>query len=353
MAGPVVAQNIESLARSEQELVKLVEKLSPQVAAITAWREVAVPEDPPAKKTDKGRTILLPVRGSGCVVSRDGWILTNEHVIRQTKGVQVMLWDGREFEAKVLGADGRSDLAVLKIPARDLVPVQFGDLSTVRRGQWALAMGNPLGMAFDGQSAVSLGIVSGIGRHVPKIDLKEDRYYGNLILTSAPINIGNSGGPLFDLSGRVIGITTIISTTEAGGSQMGFAVPVDAWTRQMVDRLGRGEMIEYGYIGVSLAARPGRTGAFVEDVLAGTPADKGQLRVNDLIVAFNGQKITGADHLILLIGRTIPGKLMVLHVVRDGKAVDVTLTSARRKDFVHVPAAPAEWPELKSHEKTR
>ncbi len=333
--GESSSNDLELLRSTERGTVKLVEQLSPQVAAISAWRETMPDEDQGSGKSRKLIPLLLPVRGSGCILSRDGEILTNEHVIRRTKQIRVMLFDGREFEATLAGSDSRSDLAVLKIKAKNLKPVRLNPRATLQRGQWVLAMGNPLGMAFDGQSAVSMGIISSIGRHVPDFDRQGDRYYGNLILTTAPISIGNSGGPLFNLNGDIIGINAIISLGEGGGSQLSFAIPIDEWTLGIINRLRKGEPIEYGYVGISLAAQPGKAGPVVAGVLDNSPAAKADLRPGDVILQFNGKKINNVDHLILLIGQTIPGKIVSLRIVRDGKEFEISLTAARRKDFVH------------------
>jgi serine protease Do len=329
------ANDLELLRATERGMVKLVDQLSPQVVAITAWREAVPPENSGKGKSGENTPLLLPVRGSGCVLSEDGEILTNEHVIRRTKRIQVMLFDGREFEARLTGSDCRSDLAVLKIKAGKLSKIRLNPLVTPQRGQWVLAMGNPLGMAFDGQSAVSLGIISSLGRHVPDIDRHFDRYYGNLILTTAQISNGNSGGPLFNLAGEVIGINAIVSFGENGGSLLSFAIPLDEWALRIINHLRKGEEVEYGYVGISLTSQSGKPGPIVAGILEDTPAARADIRPNDVIVAYNGKKINSVDQLILLIGQTIPGKIVGLRMVRDGRTFDVSLTAARRRDFVH------------------
>jgi serine protease Do len=333
--GEQPSNDLVYLRSTEQEMVKLVDRLSRQVVAITAWRETVPAEEQRKEKSRSQTPFLVPIRGSGCVLSDTGDILTNEHVIRRTKQIRVMLFDGREFEAVLTGSDSRSDLAVLKIKAKNLSPMRFNPRSALQRGQCVLAMGNPLGMAFDGQSAVSTGIISSIGRHIPDFDRMGDRYYGNMILTTAPISIGNSGGPLFNLNGDTIGINAIISIGEGGGSQLSFAIPIDEWTLNIIGHLRKGEAVEYGYIGISLTTLPGKACPVVAGVLEDSPAAQADMRPNDLILEFNGKKINTVDHLILLIGQTIPGKIISLRIMRDGKALEIAITAARRKDFVH------------------
>jgi serine protease Do len=338
---------------TQQTLVNLTEKLSPRVVAITAWRELYVTGDTPENSnSDKSKPILVAIRGSGCILSADGQILTNEHVIRDTRRILVTLRDGRELEAQLIGSDPRNDLAVLKIDAgaNDLPAIELGDIDGVRPGQFVIAMGNPLGLAADGQAAVSFGIVSAMGRHIPDIDRNVDRYYGNLILSTAPISIGNSGGPLFNLDGKVIGINTIVSASNSGGSQLAFAIPMYEWTRNIIAQIRQGKKIEYGYVGISLGNPTGKSGSIVVDILKGTPADKAGIRQNDLIIECNGQKISNSDQLIMLIGQTIPGKKISLRVARDKKTLDLTVTAAKRSDFMQEITGGYGQPKVKKHE---
>lgn len=343
---PVVA-----LQATEQTLVNLTHKLSSRVVAISAWRELHLNGETPvsSRRGDPG-PIMVVIRGSGCILSADGQILTNEHVIRDTRLIQVMLWDGRELEAKVIGSDPRNDLAVLKVEAKDLPAVDLGDLRDVKPGQFVIAMGNPLGLAADGQAAVSFGIVSAVGRHIPDIDRNVDRYYGNLILSTAPISIGNSGGPLFNLKGQVIGINTIVSASNAGGAQLAFAIPVHEWTRSIIAQIRLGKKIEYGYVGISLGNPTGKSGSIVVDILKDTPAGKAGIQQNDLILECNGQKIKNSDHLIMLIGQTIPGKKIVLRVARGEKMLDVEITAAKRSDFIQDATGGYGKLDIKKHE---
>ncbi len=327
---------IDILRQSQQALIKLIDKLSPEVVAITVGRVVKLPKRKGAGADTKPyETLLVPVRGSGCIISRNGQILTNEHLIHQAKIIRVTLWNGREYEAKLVGADVRSDLAVIRIVDKvSLTACKFGDLRKVRRGQFVLAMGNPLGLAFDGQAAVSFGIVSAIGRHVTDVDREADRYYGNLIQTTAQINVGNSGSPLFNLDGQVIGINTIISSTSVGGSHLGFAIPISKWTKNIIDKLRRGKQIEYGYLGILLADIAGQNGAMVVKVVKTSPAGIAGLKPKDIIVKYDNQKVINVDHLIMLIGQSKPGRRVRITVERAGKLINLTAKVARRRDYV-------------------
>jgi serine protease Do len=349
--GQQPTDSIQVLQATEQTLVSLTERLGAQVVAISAWRELNLSgETPGSNRNESSNPILVVIRGSGCILSSDGLILTNEHVIRDTRLIQVMLRDGRELEAKVVGADSRNDLAVLKIDAKNLPKVELGDLKTVRPGQFVIAMGNPLGLAADGQAAVSVGIVSAVSRHIPDIDRNVDRYYGNLILSTAPISIGNSGGPLFNLKGEVIGINTIVSASNAGGAQLAFAIPIYEWTRNIIDQIREGKKVQYGYVGISLGNPAGKSGSVVVDILKDTPAGKAGIRQNDLILECNGQKIKNSDHLIMLIGQTAPGKKIVLRVARGEKLLDITVTTAKRSDYIRETVTGYGRFDIKKHE---
>jgi S1-C subfamily serine protease len=182
------------------------------------------------------------------------------------------------------------------------------------------------------------------------IDRNVDRYYGNLILSTAPISIGNSGGPLFNLKGQVIGINTIVSASNAGGAQLAFAIPVHEWTRSIIEQIRVGKKIEYGYVGISLGNPTGKSGAIVVDILKDTPAGKAGIQQNDLILECNKQKIKNSDHLIMLIGQTIPGKKIVLRVARGEKTFDVEVTAAKRSDFIQDATGSYGKLDVKKHE---
>jgi len=323
------ATSLATLRSSERELVELIDRLSKTVVAITAVRKVDWPGD-----KQIGRNRLGKVRGSGFIISPEGHILTNEHVVRRSASIMATLWDGGEYSAEVVGSDPRTDLAVLKIPPKNLPTAKLGDVSRVRRGQWVLAIGNSFGLAVDGQSAASLGIVSAIGRHLPELDPRADRYYGNLIQTTAQIDVGNSGGPLFSLSGEVIGINTIIPATEVpGSSHVAFSMPITKLTRRIIQKLLSGEKIRYGYLGIRMRGVPGRAGALVDMVNPGTPAHEAGIKPGDLITEYGKEKIGKVDDVIRLLALTPPGTTVELKINRKGRIITKSVKTASRKKW--------------------
>lgn len=265
--------------------------------------------------------------GSGVVVSKDGYILTNNHVVEGADEVRVALQDGREFNAKVVGRDPKSEVAVIKIDAKDLPAVPLADSDKVEVGDIVLAVGNPFGI---GQT-VTTGIVSATGR-AGTLGLD----YEDFIQTDAAINPGNSGGALVDLEGRLVGINTAILSRSGGNMGIGFAIPTNL-ARDVMDSLIRDGKVVRGYLGVmiqdltpSLAEQfnvSGNTqGALVGDVTAKGPAEKAGLKSGDVIVEFNGKKITDSRHLKLQVARTGPGKTVPVKVLRDGKTRELEVT---------------------------
>lgn len=265
--------------------------------------------------------------GSGVIVSKDGYILTNNHVVEGADEVRVALQDGREFNAKVVGRDPKSEVAVIKIDAKDLPAVPLADSDKVEVGDIVLAVGNPFGI---GQT-VTTGIVSATGR-AGALGLD----YEDFIQTDAAINPGNSGGALVDLEGRLVGINTAILSRSGGNMGIGFAIPTNL-ARDVMDSLIRDGRVVRGYLGVmiqdltpTLAEQfnvSGNTqGALVGDVTAKGPAEKAGLKSGDVIVEFNGKKITDSRHLKLQVARTGPGETVPVKVLRDGKTRELEVT---------------------------
>ena len=266
--------------------------------------------------------------GSGVIVSPDGYILTNHHVVRDASEIVVSLLDKRELKAQIVGADPRTDIAVLKIQeeAGDMPYIKLGDSTTVGVGDIVLAMGNPFGI---GQT-VTMGIVSATGRSGISAEAYED-----FIQTDAAINRGNSGGPLVNVRGEVIGINTAILSRTGGSEGIGFAVPSNMAREVMQQIVEKGRVVR-GWLGVSIqevnAAMakalklPEPGGAIVGDVESGSPASRAGLRTGDVIVAVANEKIDDSRHLRLVIARAGPGKTVNLKVVRDGKTISVPVT---------------------------
>lgn len=310
----------------EEELISLAEELSPQVVAISCGSELSL--------GGEKRKIVVS-RGSGFIISDDGFILTNQHVIDGAKFIDVSLWDGRQFSARLIGEDKRFDLAVVKIDLPfKLSAVKFGDLKSLRRGQFVFTISNPLGLSIDGQLAFSFGCISAVGRHIPNVDIKADRYYGNLIQTTVPISIGSSGSPLYNLDGEVVGINTIVSSARSYGAALGFAIPISSALKDLIMRLKSGERIRHGFLGVMLADVPGKDGARVVSVAKDTPASKAGIKSGDIIIEADGKKILSVDQFILLISMRRPGDSMQLKIERDSVVFSVDVIVADRGDFI-------------------
>src|SRR5216684_1087086 len=256
--------------------------------------------------------------GSGVIVTKDGYILTNNHVVDGADDVKVALQDGRELSAKVIGRDPKSDVAVIKIDARDLPAVSMADSDKVEVGDVVLAVGNPFGI---GQT-VTTGIISATGR-AGGMGLD----YEDFLQTDAAINPGNSGGALVDADGRLIGINTAILSRSGGNQGIGFAIPVNL-ARDVMTSLIKDGRVTRGYLGVMIQditpelAKEFKlkddNGALVGDVSADSPAEKAGLKSGDIIVEFNGKKVTDSRHLKLEVARTQPGESVPLKVFRDG-----------------------------------
>src|SRR6187200_1026671 len=270
--------------------------------------------------------------GSGVITTTDGYILTNNHVIDGADQVRVELPDQRVFDAKVIGADPASDLAVLKIDAANLPIVSIGDSNKVRVGDVVLAVGNPLGV---GQT-VTMGIVSAKGRATPtRGDSFED-----FIQTDAPINQGNSGGPLVSTGGQLIGINSQILTPSGGNIGIGFAIPANMAKNVMTQLIDHGQ-VHRGMIGVTIQpvtsdianslGLPQVRGALVNSVTAGSPADKAGIRRGDVITAVNGAAIKDSNDLRNDVAQMAPGSAAKLTVLRDGKEQSLNVTLAERE----------------------
>jgi serine protease Do len=271
--------------------------------------------------------------GSGVIISADGYIATNNHVVEGADTVTVALTDGREFTAKVVGRDPQTDLAVVKIDAKDLPAVTLADSTQTEVGDRVLAIGNPFGIG----ETVTSGIVSAKGRNVGI--LAEVEGYEDFIQTDAAINPGNSGGALVDVNGRLVGINTAILSRSGGFQGVGLAVPANL-VSQVADSLVKNGKITRGYLGVSLnTLTPSLTealklkdnkGALVSAVEPESPAAKAGIKDYDVIVALNGAPITDPNVLKNQVGAYAPGTKLNLDVLRDGKTEKVVVTTAER-----------------------
>ncbi len=295
----------------------------------------------------------LRPRGAGVIVSPEGYILTNRHVIEGVSRIVVALWNDRRFEAKVVGTDDVTDLAVLKIEPGDvkLVAATLGDSDKVKVGDWAIAIGNPFGL----RQTITVGIISAIGRR--PFETGATIAYTEFLQTDAAINPGNSGGPLCNIRGEVIGINTAIQSITGGNMGIGFAIPSNTAKFVLEQIIKRGKVVR-GWLGVelqevsdlddpsALGLKEPR-GAVIVNVLPNSPAEKAGLKPQDVIVEFNGVPIRNIPHLQSLVGRTAPGTTVPIKIVRGGKEMTIQVQIGERTPEVVAAAEQAreivEW----------
>ncbi len=269
--------------------------------------------------------------GSGFIISKDGYILTNNHVIKDANEIIVRLSDRRELVAEIVGADPRSDIAVLKIEGDDLPVVAIGNSDSLKVGEWVLAIGSPFGFDY----SVTAGIVSAKGRNLPREN------YVPFIQTDVAINPGNSGGPLFNLDGKVIGINSQIYSRTGGFMGLSFAIPINM-VMNVVDQLKASGRVARGWLGVliqdvtrELAESFGMDkprGALVAKVLPDSPAEKAGFQVGDVVIKFDGKKIERSSNLPPVVGMTQVGKNVKVEILRNGKKKDLTVNLGELPD---------------------
>lgn len=321
------------LESRDGELTRLVESVVPSVVSITTSRRVQLPTviDPFEQFFGK-QSPGLPHRegvqnslGSGVIVSKEGHILTNNHVIADVDEIKVQLNDGRVVPAKIIGTDDRTDIAVLKIDAPELKPLPLGDSDKVKVGQLVLAIGNPFGL----DESVTMGIISAKNRRSADDSSRE------FFQTDAAFNPGNSGGPLVDVHGEIIGINSSI----ASGQGIGFAIPSNTAGRVLQSLLNYGRVIR-GYLGVGiqqltpeLARQFGRkevTGALVTQVTPGSPAEKGGIQPGDIIIKFDGADVTDIQELRNRVTDAAVGLKVGVVVARDSRELPLTVEIAEQ-----------------------
>ncbi len=345
----------------EYSFIKVAELVGPAVASISSERTQKVSTRRYYFNTPQGQNNLnedffnkffsdffgeLPQSeqkemglGSGVIISKDGYILTNEHVVDGADKITVTLSDGRKFSALLKGSDERSDLAVIKIEAKDLPYAELGNSDYVRTGQWVIAIGNPFGfMMSTPEPTVTTGVVSALHRALP-VQAGKERGYFDLIQTDAAINPGNSGGPLCDLEGKIVGINVAIYSTTGGYQGIGFAIPINT-AKYIIDDLSKGKQIKYGWLGVTvqpldqdLADFFGismNDGVLVSSVIPDGPAAKAGLKSGDVIVSVNSEKISGTTDILQKVGYAKVGEKITLEIIRDKKSMEVVATVAER-----------------------
>ena len=325
-AGNAISEELGRAHELQEAFIKVGERVGPTVVTILVKRK-GVGREAPLGQSGENRG--GPEVGSGVIVDAQGHILTNEHVIAGADSIQVVQSNGVRRRVSVVGADPLADLAVLRTDHKGLPSIEIGDSDKLRTGQWALALGNPFGIARDARPTLTVGVISGLRRAVPR---KAHKYYGDLIQTDAAINPGNSGGPLVDLDGRLIGINVLIFSTTGGYQGIGFAIPANRAMR-IADSLIKYGKIEYGWLGIRVgdvaeteASVPGAGGARVTEVLPHSPAAEAGLREHDIVHGFDGRPVRTSYDLIRLVRITPPGRKVAVRLTRDGKPREMTVT---------------------------
>ncbi len=343
----IAQESIKSLNKLSDALADVAEAVRPAVVNISTTSVVTREENPygdffndpffrhffgeqpaPGQK----RKFKSSALGSGVIVTEDGYILTNNHVVKGAEEIKVILYDKREFKGKVVGTDPRTDLAVVKIDAKNLPTLSFGDSGKLKAGDIVLAIGNPFGL----NQTITMGIVSAVGRS--NIGLSD---FEDFIQTDAAINPGNSGGALVNGSGELVGINTAIFSTSGGYMGIGFAIPSDMAKSVMDSIVKHGKVIR-GWLGVSiqnltpeLAKSLGikeTEGALIAGVDKGSPADKAGLKRGDLVTGMSGKKIADVTSLRNMVASMAPGTKVDFKIIRGGKELTITATLGEYKE---------------------
>jgi serine protease Do len=318
----------------------IAEKVSPSVVTITSEQVYKHPGMEAFKDyqdmlprqfwpflPDRDREMRSTSLGSGIVISDDGFILTNNHVVEKGENIKVQLQDGEEYEAEIIGTDPKTDVALIKIKAKNLRAIKFGDSDKVRVGEWVLAVGSP----FSGNlsQTVTQGIVSAKGRS--EVNLVQ---YEDFIQTDAAINPGNSGGPLVNLDGELIGVNSAIASRSGGSQGIGFAIPINLVNRIVEDLRSNGRVTR-AWLGVYVQpvdATIAKTfdlentrGALIGQVVKDGPADEAGLKQGDVILEFDGQEVVNSSQLPLLVSTQRPDQKKKMKIMRDGKFKNITV----------------------------
>ncbi|NTW48848.1 MAG: DegQ family serine endoprotease [Chlorobiales bacterium] len=342
-APPAADRQINTLRDLNDAFVEIAQNAKPSVVTVftekTVQRNVVNPFDffglpfddffgqPRQREDQRSEKELLKGLGSGVIVSADGYILTNNHVVAQSDTVYVKTYDGKTLPAKIIGTDPKTDIAVIKVSASNLTPIKIGSSDKLRVGEWVLAIGSPLGENL--AETVTQGIVSAKGRS--NVGLTD---YEDFIQTDAAINPGNSGGPLLNIDGELVGINTAIASRTGGFQGIGFAVPSNMAQRVMESLIKYGKVTR-GWLGITIQdidkniakgmKLKSREGAIVGSVLEDSPSQKAGIQTGDVIIAVDGKKITNTVELRNMIAGIAPGTKVSLKVMRNGEEKEVSV----------------------------
>ena len=327
----VDSKQVASLEALNRERRSLVSSVLPSVVAVKTSKKIGIRREyglDPFEfffgnrqrrfRSPRDEALVQSSLGSGVIVTNEGHIITNNHVVAQVDEIEVQLSDGQTKKARLVGADEQVDLAVLKIDNPGVKPLKLADSDTVQPGDFVLAIGNPFGF----EETVTDGIISSKGRP------NRSDFFGDLLQTNAAINPGNSGGPLINLRGEVIGINTAIASTTGGSQGVGFAIPSNTVRTALESLLRQGRIIR-GYLGIQTRAlQPGEDGADTEgvtvaEVMAGSPAAQAGVQPGDVVRKFDGHEVKNFSALRTLVAQTQLNKQVELEIVRDGKPLKV------------------------------
>lgn len=328
-------ESVDFLTKTGEAMAAIVEAVKPAVVNISTVKTVRLRDpffDDPFFRRFFGEPFGIPRErrqtglGSGVIVDPSGYILTNNHVIRGADEIRVTLFDRREFKGKVIGTDPKTDLAVVKIDAKDLPYLELGDSDKLRVGELVIAIGNPYGL----NQTVTMGIVSATGR--ANVGIAD---YEDFIQTDAAINPGNSGGALVNVRGELIGINTAIFSTTGGYQGIGFAIPSNM-AKAVMEQLIKHKKVVRGWLGVSVQALSPEMkkhfglkedrGVLINQVFENSPAEKAGLKEEDIILQYNGKDITDPTQLRNIVASTPPGKEVELKIFRDGNVISRKVT---------------------------
>jgi serine protease Do len=338
-SGPVAAPSVAAAPAPAglPDFTQLVQRNAAAVVNLSVKREVSAQGAMRGMPEGLQRFFRLPPDaqfeqtgvGSGFVIDSDGYILTNAHVVDGANEISVKFSDKRELPARVVGVDALSDIALVKVKAKDLAAVQIGRSDTLQVGQWVLAIGSPFGF----EQTASQGIVSALGRSLP------GDAYVPFVQTDVPINPGNSGGPLIDLAGRVVGVNSQIYSRNGGYQGIAFAIPIDM-AMKVAEQLKRGGAVVRGWLGVGVQTLDAElaasfkldqpTGALIASVAPKSPAAAAGLKPGDVIRRYDGQPIVEAGELSPKVALTPPGRAVPIEIWRQGRTLDLKVTVAKR-----------------------
>ncbi|MDP2914778.1 MAG: Do family serine endopeptidase [Candidatus Aminicenantes bacterium] len=353
--GSSLFADIPQAIKPDLDFVKISDKVGPAVFKVECDKierqsTMGFPDGPSdefwnrffGSPQSRPQTQKVTVQGTGFFISADGYAITNNHIVENGQKIKVFTVQGDEYQAKIIGTDPRTDVALIKIEAKNLPFAELGDSAQVKVGEWVVAIGNPLGM----EHTVTAGIVSAKGRQLGL----GDGSYEDFIQTDAAINRGNSGGPLVNMKGEVIGINSNILTPTGGNIGIGFAIPVDMAKKVVGQLKDKGKVVR-GWLGVEVATLPidqdtqkllnlkSKKGALINNVTQGGPAEKAGFKPYDVIVEVNGQAIENSNDLRMKIADIQPGTNVEFKVIRDGKEKAVPATIAELEEDRQKPSA--------------